>query len=84
MTRPEKLYQQLLASTSRRISFRDLETLLAGFGFERKRTRGSHRSYKHPGVPEVVTIQPRGKDALPYQVERLLELIRDYGLHIVK
>ena len=84
MTRPEKLYQRLLASTSRRISFRELETLLRGFGFELKRTKGSHRSYKHPLVVEVVTIQPRGKDALPYQVERSLELIGDYGLHIVE
>lgn len=84
MTKTGKLYQQLQASKSRRISFRELETLLRGFGFELKRTRGSHKSYKHPMVAEVVTIQPRGKDALPYQVVRLLELIRDYGLHIVE
>jgi predicted RNA binding protein YcfA (HicA-like mRNA interferase family) len=51
MTRPDKLYQQLLASTSRSISFRDFERLLRAFGFVLDRTVGSHRQYVHPDIP---------------------------------
>jgi predicted RNA binding protein YcfA (HicA-like mRNA interferase family) len=44
--------------------------------------KGSHRNYKHPKVPLVLTAQPRGKDAVPYQVKRLLAVIKEYDLHI--
>lgn len=82
MTRPDKLYASLLANPKLQISFRDLEALLVAFGFEMRSGKGSHRNYKHPNVPVLLTIQPRGKDALPYQVKRLLELVREYDLHI--
>jgi predicted RNA binding protein YcfA (HicA-like mRNA interferase family) len=82
MTRIDKLYASLLANPRAPISFRDFEALLVAFGFEVRSGKGSHRNYKHPDVPVLLTIQPRGKDALPYQVKRLLELVRDYDLHI--
>jgi predicted RNA binding protein YcfA (HicA-like mRNA interferase family) len=82
MPKIEKLYASLLANPSLRISFRDFEALLVAFGFEIRSGRGSHRNYKHPAIPALLTIQPRGKDALPYQVKRLLELVRDYDLHM--
>ena len=41
MTKSDKLYQQLVTSTSRSISFRDFERLLRAFGFELDRTVGS-------------------------------------------
>lgn len=82
MTKPEKLYHQLLSSTSRTISFRDFERLLDAFGWEHKRTKGSHRHYAHPRAPIVLTINPAGKSAHRYQVRLLLELIEEYGLHI--
>ncbi len=77
-----KLYQQLLEPTSKAVSFRDLERLLLAFGFVHKRTVGSHRHYRHPTVPFVVTINPDGKDAHRYQIRRLLELVEEFGLHI--
>jgi len=82
MTRPDKLYTSLLANPKLQISFRDFEVLLVVFGFEMRSGKGSHRNYKHPAIPALLTIQPRGKDALPYQVKRLLELVREYDLHI--
>ena len=82
MTKPAKLYEQLLANRNTIISFRDLQRLLDAFGFELKRTKGSHRSYKHPSVPGLMTVQPLGKDAAPYQVDRLLELVRGFDLHM--
>lgn len=82
MTKPSKLYELLLANPATIISFRDFERLLGAFGWEHKRTRGSHRHYLHPQVHTVLTINPDGKSAHRYQVRLLLELVEEYGLHI--
>lgn len=82
MVRPHKLYAQLLQSSSRSISFRDFEALLAAFGFELARTTGSHRQYAHPAIPRPFPVQPDGKDAKRYQVRELLELVEQYGLKL--
>ena len=82
MTKPDKLYQQLLESNSRSISFRDFERLLRAVGFELDRTVGSHRLYVHPAVPRAFPVQPSGKDAKRYQVRDFLELMRRYDLYL--
>ena len=82
MTKPDKLYQQLLESNSRSISFRDFERLLRAVGFELDRTVGSHRQYVHPAVPRAFPVQPSGKDAKRYQVRDFLELMRRYDLYL--
>ena len=82
MTKPSKLYEQLLVNPNRIISFSDFEALYAAFGFKIRRGKGSHCNYKHPKVPAVLTAQPRGKDAVPYQVKQLLAVIKEYDLHI--
>ena len=82
MSKWTKLYEQLLANPGIVISFRDLEGLLGAFGWEHKRTKGSHRHYAHPDVPTVLTINPDGKSAHRYQVRLLLEFVEEYGLHI--
>jgi predicted RNA binding protein YcfA (HicA-like mRNA interferase family) len=84
MTKPDKLYHQLLASTSRTISFRDFERLLRAFGFDLDRTVGSHRQYAHPDVPRAFPVQPQGKDAKRYQLREFLELVERYGLHLAE
>ena len=82
MTKTSKLYEQLLANPKTIIKFRDFERLLDAFGWEHKHTKGSHRTYVHPNVPAVLTINPDGKSAHRYQVRLLLELIEEYGLHM--
>jgi predicted RNA binding protein YcfA (HicA-like mRNA interferase family) len=82
MTKPSKLYQQLLATPGAIISFRDFERLLRAFGFELDRTDGSHRQYVHPAVPRSFPVQPSRKDAKRYQVRQFLELVGTYGLHL--
>lgn len=82
MTKASKLYKKLLADPQAIISFRDLEALLTAFGFAARQGKGSHRNYKHPNVPVILTAQPRGKDAVPYQVKQLLAVIKEYDLHI--
>ncbi len=82
MVKPVKLYERLLADRSQIIAFRDFERLLEAFGFELKRERGSHKSYRHPHVSEVLTIQPAGKEAERYQVRRFLDMVAEFGLEI--
>ncbi len=82
MTKPNKLYERLLADPGTIISFREFERLLEAFGWEHKRTKGSHRHYSHPQVPAVLTLNPDGKSAHRYQVRLLLEFVEEYGLHI--
>lgn len=82
MAKPDKLYRSLLANSSQIIAFRDFERMLIAFGFALKRERGSHKSYRHPRVPEVMTVQPGGKDAEPYQVRRFMDMVAEFGLEI--
>ena len=80
MTKPSKLYAGLLANPNRIIAFRDLERMLRAAGFELKRRKGSHRTYKQPAVAAVLTIQPNGKDAEPYQVDAFMIMVQANGL----
>lgn len=41
MTKPSKLYEQLLANPGTTIPFRDFERLLEAFGWEHKRTKAA-------------------------------------------
>jgi predicted RNA binding protein YcfA (HicA-like mRNA interferase family) len=70
----------MLDAPSRPVQFRVLEQCLLGFGFEQVRIRGSHRSYKHPLVQEVLTVQPKGKDVQPYQVRKFLAMVKEFDL----
>ena len=82
MTKPSKLYDLLRRNPSMVVAFRDFVRLIEAFGFEHKRSRGSHRSYRHPDVPRIVTIQPLGKDAPRYQVDDFLEMVKQFDLHM--
>ena len=82
MTKPSKLYAGMRANPAQVIGFRDFERLLVAGGFELKRERGSHKSYRHPAMAEVLTVQPKGKDAQPYQVRKFLDMMRQHGLDI--
>lgn len=84
MTKSSKLYERLLANPNAIISFRDFIRLLKAFGFVHKRTKGSHQSYRHPKISDLLTVQPLGKDAAPYQVDRFLELVKRFDLHMAK
>lgn len=80
MTSPAKLYAKLLDNPNVVISFRDFEQMLRAFGFALRGQSGSHRSYRHPATPTILTIQPNGKDAVPYQVRKFLAMVEAYGL----
>lgn len=82
MTKPAKLYAQLLDNPDQTISFRDFERLITAAGFALKRTTGSHRQYRRPDLPGVFTASPQGKDAANYQVRRFLAILADHGLDV--
>ncbi|HVQ08817.1 MAG TPA: type II toxin-antitoxin system HicA family toxin [Allosphingosinicella sp.] len=82
MAKLAKLYAKLVQSPKQIITFRDFERMIAAFGFVLKRERGSHKSYRHPRVREVLTVQPVGKDAEPYQVRRFMDIVAEFGLEI--
>ncbi len=80
--KPSKFLENVQRNPRRVIPFRDFERLLGAFGFILQRTRGSHRAYKRAGVPELLTIQPKGGDARPYQVRKFLDMIEQFQLEL--
>ena len=82
VVKASKIYQRMLDAPSRPVPFREFERCLLAFGFAHWRTKGSHRSYKHPLVTEVLTIQPNGKDAEPYQIRLFLAMLTAHDLKL--
>ncbi|MFY7837471.1 MAG: type II toxin-antitoxin system HicA family toxin [Novosphingobium sp.] len=82
MTQIDKLFTRILASPQKSLSCRDFERLLSAFGFIHVRTKGSHQAWHHPDATRPLIIQPRGKDAKPYQVQQFLDMIEELGLKL--
>jgi predicted RNA binding protein YcfA (HicA-like mRNA interferase family) len=80
MTKPAKLYAQLLQSTNRTVDYRDFIAMIVGFGFANIRTKGSHASYAHPACPKLLVLQPKGNEAKRYQVREFLAIVEEYRL----
>lgn len=81
MAKPSKTLDQVMGSQGT-VSFRDFERLLLALGFRHDRTSGSHRIYVHPQAKRPLSVQPRGKDAKPYQVRQLRAMIEEFGLKL--
>ncbi len=82
MTKTAKLYAWILANPRASIPFRDFERLVIAFGFVLRRTTGSHRQYARPDIPDVINIQPRGKEAKSYQIQQFLAICDEYRLKL--
>ena len=78
MTRLTKLYRKLL--DGRPLAFAEFESLLVAFGYRRVRQKGSHTAYRHDGIGDTRIIQPRGKEAKPYQVRQFVDKVEQYAL----
>ncbi len=81
MASPKRVLEAVLTGRGT-INFRDFERLLAAMGFQLSRTSGSHRIYIHSRVPRPLSVQPFGKDAKPYQVRQLRDMIREFELRL--
>jgi hypothetical protein len=80
MSRFDKLLLKLLRGTSdASFAFDDLRYILEKLQFD-ERIRGSHHIYDREDIPELVNLQRHGKDAKPYQVRDVRDLIIRHGL----
>ncbi|MBI4412254.1 MAG: type II toxin-antitoxin system HicA family toxin [Deltaproteobacteria bacterium] len=77
--KPGKLWAQI-QNNAQNVRFGDFLRLVEWFGFVAKGGRGSHRTFFHPGVREILDLQELGGEAKPYQIRQLLKLVRQYGL----
>ncbi len=74
-----KLLKKALAG-GRNLAFREFVALVEAFGFRLARIAGSHHIFERPGIPELVNVQNRSGQAMPYQVRQFLELVEQYNL----
>lgn len=78
---PEQLLERA-TNAPNNVRFEQLVGLVEAFGFELRRTRGSHHMFARPGIPELVNLQSDRGKAKPYQVRAFLGLIERYNLRI--
>lgn len=82
MTRSRRvdLWGRISAADLRNVGFTEFCRLIETFGFELRRISGSHHIYRHPQVPRPLSLQPREREAKPYQIRQFLEMVEEYGL----
>jgi hypothetical protein len=56
--------------------------LVEAFGFELRRTSGSHHVYAHQDVRELLNLQDVRGQAKPYQIRQFLRLVERYALRM--
>jgi len=80
MTRSGKLLERILqGSSDANIPFEGLCQLLDRLEFA-ERIRGDHHIFTREGVEEILNLQPKGKNAKPYQVKQVRDVILRYRL----
>jgi HicA toxin of bacterial toxin-antitoxin, len=76
----DRLLLRILRGTSdANIPFDGLCRLLRRLGFA-ERIRGSHHIFTKEGVEEILNLQPKGRQAKPYQVKQVRGTILKYRL----
>jgi len=78
----KKLLKKLASGTLANVAFRDMVSLVEGFGFVLQRTKGSHCIFSHPGVPELINLQEVEGKAKPYQIRQFIRLVERYNMHL--
>ncbi|MBT5706973.1 MAG: type II toxin-antitoxin system HicA family toxin [Verrucomicrobia bacterium] len=73
------LDQILEGANDTNVSFDDLCGLLQRLGFE-KRTKGSHHVFRKAGIHDMPNLQRAGKNANPYQVRQVREIVLKHKL----
>ncbi len=80
MSRHDKILLRILKGTSdANIPFDALCRLLIHLGFD-ERIRGDHHIFTQDDVVEILNIQPKGKQAKPYQVKQIRHIVLKYRL----
>jgi predicted RNA binding protein YcfA (HicA-like mRNA interferase family) len=79
-SRRDDLWERLGRGDVRNVGFAEFRRLIEAFGFELRRVSGSHHIYRHPKVPRPLSLQPREREAKPYQIKQFLEMVEEFGL----
>ena len=79
---PRRLLSRLLRGDLANVSFADLQRLVEAFGFELRRTSGSHHIFVRCNVPELLNLQDVHGQAKPYQTRQFLRLVERYALRM--
>jgi hypothetical protein len=79
---PRRLLARLARGDLANVSFSDMRRLVESFGFELRRTSGSHHIFVHPDVPELLNLQEVRGQAKPYQARQFLRLVERYALRL--
>ena len=79
---PRRLLARVVRGELANVSFSDLQRLVEAFGFELRRTSGSHHIYVHPEVRELLNLQDVRGQAKPYQIRQFLRLVERYALSL--
>lgn len=77
---PKRLLARVARGELANVSFADLRRLVEAFGFELRRTSGSHHVFVHPAVRELLNLQDVRGQAKPYQIRQFLRLVERYAL----
>jgi predicted RNA binding protein YcfA (HicA-like mRNA interferase family) len=77
---PAVLLRRLNEDHYQNVKFNDFTKLVEAFGFRLYRTLGSHRSYAHPGIAELIVLVPENGQAQDYQIRQFLRLVKKLQL----
>jgi hypothetical protein len=77
---PERLLSRVARGDLANVSFSDMRRLVEAFGFELRRTSGSHHVFVHPDIRELLNLQEVRGQAKPYQIRQFLRLVERYAL----
>ena len=81
-SRREQLWRRLASGDLRNVGFVEFRRLIESFGFRLRRISGSHYIYTHPKATRPLSLQPRNREAKPYQIAQFLDMVREFGLTI--
>ena len=79
---PRRLLARVARGDLANVSFSDMRRLVEAFGFELRRTSGSHHVFAHPDVRELLNLQEVHGQAKPYQIRQFLRLVERYALSL--
>jgi predicted RNA binding protein YcfA (HicA-like mRNA interferase family) len=79
---PRRLLARVARGDLANVSFSDMRRLVEAFGFELRRTSGSHHVFVHPDVDELLNLQEARGQAKPYQIRQFLRLLERYALSL--
>ena len=80
MSKHSKRLRRLLSGTAdRSFSFEELRGILLHLGFEQRTPKGSHYTFAHPDVRDILTI-PKRRPLKPIYVKKARAMILDHQL----